>query len=998
MSNTEPTVNTSLAACLRRRNPRWAVGNAVVSQSTKVFAAAGLQPDVLVRTAGAPVVIEAEFEPAATLDGDALSRIGVVVKDDSTVVESVIAVVYPKSLREVPEGELEATLESADDLRWYIRRDPGRQDRVPATGWLVGGVDAIAGAIELLAVSPSQIDQAAETLEAAVSSAAGVLGQLTAGPRAAIARELHQEDGEQTRRMASAIIANAFLFQIAVSHNHGTPNIDQVRAAHPLCTLGKRQVLAAWHQILEVNYWPIFDIARKVLLPVPDDTAGQFCEVLAGGAQDLAGVGAIEVQDLAGQMFGQLIADRKFLATFYTLPESAALLAELAVARLDSRVDWSDGDAVTGLRIADLACGTGALLSAAYRRVAARVRRAGGDDAALHTAMMEHALIGADVMPAAAHLSTTMLSAAHPAVPFEQCGIHVVPYGAIPGGGAVKLGSLELFDAKGAPSLFGREATRLAGHGQQVSHEAPVFAVADNELDVCIMNPPFTRPTNHEIVDVPVPSFAGFDTPDAEQRLMSARLKKIQAELGGAQAAHGNAGLASNFLDLAHCKLKPGGVLALIVPAAITAGGGWVKARELIADQYDDVFIATLAEVAQGSPSRAFSADTGMAEAIVVATKKPSRQPTVNRRSDDREPGEGVQPEATYVTLRERPGELLEAVEIAGCCSAAARRLEAGTVERIGFGDQQVGWLAKMPFDAEPEGNPAGIARSELAVFAAWLRRGSVHLPRIEALALPVAPLDSVGARGPVHRDIDGTDRNTGKPRGPFDRSPVRRRGDFGQASYPVLWAHDNTVETTMTVLPDHEGTVRAGMDEAARRLWQGYKNNNGDQIAGATRLHVNLDFRINSQATAACCTPEPCIGGRAWPSFAPTAGETWENALCVWLNTTLGLIGRWWVSNRQQQGRANLTVTTVGSIPVPDLHSLDPARIERLASAFDDLETTPMLPANEAYHDQTRQELDHTALCGALGLPEDILEPLAVLRRQWCEEPSVHGGKSTRP
>ena len=69
-------------------------------------------------------------------------------------------------------------------------------------------------------------------------------------------------------------------------------------------------------------------------------------------------------------MFGRLISDRKFLATFYTLPASAALLAELAAARLD--VNWSDPEAFTDLRIADLACGTGALLASAYRAVAAR--------------------------------------------------------------------------------------------------------------------------------------------------------------------------------------------------------------------------------------------------------------------------------------------------------------------------------------------------------------------------------------------------------------------------------------------------------------------------------------------------------------------------------------------------------------------------------------------------------------------------------------------------
>ena len=63
------------------------------------------------------------------------------------------------------------------------------------------------------------------------------------------------------------------------------------------------------------------------------------------------------MQDLAGQMFGRLIVDRESLDTYYTLPESATLLAELAVSRLDGRLDgrvgWSDGDAVTGLRVAN---------------------------------------------------------------------------------------------------------------------------------------------------------------------------------------------------------------------------------------------------------------------------------------------------------------------------------------------------------------------------------------------------------------------------------------------------------------------------------------------------------------------------------------------------------------------------------------------------------------------------------------------------------------------
>ena len=58
----------------------------------------------------------------------------------------------------------------------------------------------------------------------------------------------------------------------------------------------------------------------------------------------------------------------------------------------------------------------------------------------------------------------------------------------------------------------------------------------------------------------------------------------------------------------------------------------------------------------------------------------------------------------------------------------------------------------------------------------------------------------------------------------------------------------------------------------------------------------------------------------------------------------------------------------------------------------------TVFLPANEAYRDEARQRLDAEVLCGILGLPTKILEPLAHFRLQWCSEPSVHGGKATQP
>ena len=61
--------------------------------------------------------------------------------------------------------------------------------------------------------------------------------------------------------------------------------------------------------------------------------------MLGDTAQKVQSAGVTHAHDLTGRIFQRLIADRKYLATFYTRPESAALLARLAVAKLEG-VDW----------------------------------------------------------------------------------------------------------------------------------------------------------------------------------------------------------------------------------------------------------------------------------------------------------------------------------------------------------------------------------------------------------------------------------------------------------------------------------------------------------------------------------------------------------------------------------------------------------------------------------------------------------------------------------
>ena len=233
------------------------------------------------------------------------------------------------------------------------------------------------------------------------------------------------------------------------------------------------------------------------------------------------------------------------------------------------------------------------------------------------------------------------------------------------------------------------------------------------------------------------------------------------------------------------------------------------------------------------------------------------------------------------------------------------------------------------------------------------------------------------------------------------DKEQVRKpHADSGR---PVLWSHDADLETRMVVPPCSTGVIRPGMTDQAQRLWDGYTNNKKERIAGATRLHINRDFRVNSQPLGACLTPTSALGGRAWPSFAPDPAraderESWEKALSVWLNSTIGLVGRWWVSMRQQKGRANLTITTIGRIPALDLRAITPTTIRSMADIFDQFKDREFLPANEAYRDSARHDLDKALARKVLHLPKEALAGVSRLRVLWCSEPSVHGNKQTRP
>lgn len=986
MATTEHTINDALAEVLRKTRHAWRDSKVVRSENTSMLKGNNARPDILVLEANVfPVVIETEILPATTVEPEAMSRLGQQIRTTGRTIFSSIAVRLPVNLRKYQGTHLQDELATTTDIEIaiYTGSDPSNCTRWPQSGWITGNVANLSTLVQLSSVPPDIIDEAADYLVSGVSEAAGLLDEMAhsyAGAIHKISEALFQEDGEQTRRMAATILANAFMFHEILAGGQdelaNVNSIEQLRGASSGLT--KSSVLTEWRKILAINYWPIFDVARRILEVVPTQESKLLIDGLALTADKLLQNRLMRSHDLTGVVFQRLIADRKFLAAYYTTPASAALLVGLAITpdSLSGEKSWSDQDNVKALRIADFACGTGTLLSTAYHRVSQLHEIAGGDSEKLHPQMMANTLVGCDVLPAAAHLTASMLAGAHPTIKYNQSSILTVAYGKQPDG-SIALGSLDLLEPQGRFEILSITAKAAEGMGE--SEKRIWQSLPHASFDVVIMNPPFTRATGHEgkKIGVPNPMFAAFASSAEEQRLMS----KATQRLTQGTSAHGNAGEASIFLVLGDRKLKTDGILALVMPLSLMSGESWENSRIRLTKNYNDLVLVSIA--GGGSTDMSFSADTGMGECLVIGRKS-------NLGST----------RATFVILNERPTYPLIGANVAEqirrlITDRNIRQLEDGPVGGtfLYFGDDIIGQVLNAPLPPSGGWNLSRIADLSLAQTAYQITNEKcIWLPTMnksEITSIPITTIETFGEIGPYHADINGKTSNGGM-RGPFDIVPTKMNS---APTYPILWAHEATREQTIVFDEDHEGIPRQGktpqeqalIDQKLANVW-----------ATASHCHFNRDFQFNSQSTGMQFTPRRTIGGRAWLSIKLATIEQ-EKALVLWGNTSLGLLLRWWHSNKQQSGRGSIGKQALHTLPILDITALTPSQMDEAVKIFDVMSNQKMLPMHEIDIDPVRKELDTQFARRVLGLPESILVeggPLDILRMKLSREPSVRGSK----
>lgn len=448
----EPLLNRALAQLLRQHGLEAEAEQTITDVDGRLH-----RVDVLVEFEDQSAAIEAEFARARTVRQDAFKRM-----PETPLIwrelpaKHVFAVVYPQNLRHLPESAAARELATCQELEFT--RVPRPADQHIAPGQIAGPsqqapetrqtgpVAAIAECLRdfwVQTANGSSVEETVTKAARAIDYASELLRNRVPGP---------ESGGDSDPAATHALIwLNALLFQELLSAHLDTKTLSPAHRRKKIPVPDPRGrpsvIFQQWERLLEINWWPIFSVALESLAKAPSDWTGIALPPLRNAAATIAESGVIRRHDIAGRIFHRLLDSRKFLATNYTTIPAAVLLAGLALDprhRLWKNVAWSSPEAVARLRIVDPACGSGTLLMAVVQEVLKRHRRAGGDEesrGAIVKVLLERALHGVDVVPAAVHLTATTLSMAETRQAIEDMPVYWMPHDVSQG--RTRLGSLD---------------------------------------------------------------------------------------------------------------------------------------------------------------------------------------------------------------------------------------------------------------------------------------------------------------------------------------------------------------------------------------------------------------------------------------------------------------------------------------------------------------------------------------------------------------------------
>ena len=978
----EHTFNIEFGKVLAETDARWCAHSDEYILAERPGTLSSGRADVLIDDPQMPAAaIEASYNPADA-DRDAQARLGQNTTRGGRPLLAVLALHIPEEYKGLSADSVYVKLKDRSQQIGYALHQSGLGDadnrRWPAEGFIQGTVHDASRLIATAAMPNEVIDARSEEVAQLIKQAAETLkSTLNENAQRTIAGQVGQNSPLEGLRTTMVLWLNALLIQqrLQVQGVNGIPPVRTVSGVAPNPSVQ----VETWRRIIEINWRSIFKPAVNALAVCGDLHRAGTTEALR---RLIEAVGVIEDADLGqhinvgAALFPKLASDRKESAAFYTQPATAELLASLTIRQSDKlESEWARSDLLRRSITADLACGTGTLLKEGYLRVKTLHEWAGGTEdslAELHRGAMEFGLRGTDISPIAAHLTSSNLANIGKGESYGDTQIGWVKVGGVP----AQTGALEYMAGSVAEDLFGLTHGSAGG----VKHEALSVEMHHGRVDWVLMNPPYSRTRGGQ---------SAFDLTNLTEEDRK-RCQKRWKVLVKDEPANMRAGMAASFLVLAKHKVKLGtGRIGFVLPLTCAFADTWTKTRRMIEAEFADiVLIATASGTSLKHES--FSADTGMEEMLLVATRREI-------------PQERVRAVLHCVTLYKPCTRNGEAGEVARAIEhAKARCTTTNMTHPVTVGDSEIGCITMM--HANGQGLPwniVGVTHGGLALAADALTRGTLDyvVGAPIPLGMEMGTIEDVFHVGPTHHLI-GHPRGS-EPIGAFEFHPVTSEID-AIGTDRALWEACSKRQRSLRVLPTHKGFAPPGVGSPEQRV---------QMRLYANTLFYARNIRWTSQALLSAATEQPAFGGSTWTALIHGDVRV-QKAFALWWNSTLGMIVHWTQGQRTQNGRSRTQIGALRKIPCPRLDRLSYPVLEMAATRFDALSNQALCPAKDAAIDPVRKEIDNVVsnifeIHKAQSISEKIMSLQSVpdsgirnatniLRKIWCAEPSVHGWKES--
>ena len=713
---------------------------------------------------------------------------------------------------------------------------------------------------------------------------------------------------------------------------------------------------------------PILPLAREILSAFERKHTRELMDELLETAGEISD--HLPGNDLAGPTLQKLFHNRKKVASYHTIPECAALLAALAIT---PDRNWRTA------KIADFAAGTGALPMAAYQRIRELHMRDAEDpkDAVqLHRQLVERGIFMADIMPASLAIATSNLANMEPESSTQKLQAMRMHHGVEQkkdGTRTLGLGSLD-FIGKTPPKIPGRP---------------PKSSNRKSWLDLVLANPPYTKFLNHGELDQNIPNAQAGVLPTTREELE--QMDRMTDEVNRTTGAIGNTGIGYHFATMAQTFVKRGGIIALILPVTCLTSNvqrqkgliGWQRFRKALAQNYRDVNVLSITHYNQRNS--AISHDTKIAEVMITA-----------RRLQNHEKAPGTM---NLINLKRKPKDTQDAWNIADAIRATIRSIEEPTTEssressrepsrengHILMKDEDLGIITKTKIPGNEPWPLSQASQPNLVDAAMDLNRGIIRSNEDphRAFSFPVRIMKELGQ---VNIHVDQNNKVFEQNEEPESSGEPDQAGN--QIEERLLQSfmdgHRCDRDRTINAVPNSPRPVRKGQE-----------NNALIQQQKASRLHLSDSFRYNSQPLQAIYTEIPSLGGRGWPNVKMDR-DSEERATAVWLNTTMGLVTQWALSNHIQKGFGSLSKKQLENMSTLNVRTLTEDQMHEMNRIFTETLDRPFLAANESWRDPMRIELDQKVITRVLNMGPEATLAVQHIRDQWCLEPTVQGNKGS--